>query len=198
MAGQYLRSKTLTGKVRKHRFKIMRMKPLALPLLAVLVALGGCAGYQIGNQSLYPSHIHTVYVPIFESVTLRRNLGERLTEAVVKQIEQTTPFKVVGNAESADSILKGRIVSDNKRVMSPAPLGYSRLLEVNLNVKVTWTDRSGSVLRDSPGIPVDPAAVEVQASSSLIPEVGQSLATAQQKALQRMAIQIVSLMETPW
>lgn len=174
------------------------MKAFVLPLLAVLAAVAGCAGYQIGNQSLYPTHIHTVYVPVFESVSLRRNLGERLTEAVVKQIELTTPMKVVGNAESADSVLKGRIISDNKRVLSPAPLGYSRLMEINLGVEVTWIDRSGSVLRNGPPVAIDPAAVEVQGSTNLVPEVGQSLATAQQKAIERVAVQIVSLMEAPW
>ena len=35
-----------------------------------LLALAcGCAGYQVGNQSLYPMHIRTVYVPTFESTT---------------------------------------------------------------------------------------------------------------------------------
>ena len=40
-----------------------RIDRYVLPLLLLL--LGGCAGYQIGNQSLYPCDIHTVYVPIF-------------------------------------------------------------------------------------------------------------------------------------
>ena len=39
------------------------------------LSLAGCAGYQVGNQSLYPSHIHTVYVPIFESNSFRPFLG---------------------------------------------------------------------------------------------------------------------------
>jgi hypothetical protein len=174
------------------------MRSLVLPLLAALAAVVGCAGYQIGNQALYPSHIHTVYVPVFESTSLRRNLGERLTEAVVKQIEQVTPLKVVGNAESADSVLRGRITSDNKRVLTPAPLGYSRLLDMSMAVEVTWADRSGHLLRDESSLPLDPAAVSVTASSMFVPEVGQSVATAQQQAIERLATQIVSLMETPW
>jgi hypothetical protein len=32
----------------------------------------------------------------------------------------------------------------------------------------------------------------------LVPEYGQSVSTAQLQAIQRMATQIVSLMETPW
>ena len=77
-------------------------------LLLLLGWLSGCAGYQIGNQSLYPPDIHTVYVPMFESKSFRRDLGERLTEAVAKEIELKTPFKVV-NDPNADSVLTGRL-----------------------------------------------------------------------------------------
>ena len=68
------------------------------------VAITGCAGYQLGSQSLYPPDIHTVYVPIIESDSFRRYLGERLTEAVCKEIDEKTPYKVVGDS-SADSVL---------------------------------------------------------------------------------------------
>jgi hypothetical protein len=39
---------------------------------------------------------------------------------------------------------------------------------------------------------------EVGGSASLIPELGHSVATAQQQAIQRLAQQIVGLMEAPW
>src|ERR1051325_2587560 len=83
---------------------------------AMLAALGGCAGYRAGTASLYPPDIHTVYVPIFESDSFRRNLGERLTEAVDKEIELKTPYKVV-HTPDADSVLTGRILGDTKRVV---------------------------------------------------------------------------------
>ena len=75
---------------RNEGHRAMTIRPLhvlrgcfLLPLLFC-----GCAAYQIGNQSLYPLEIHTVAVPVFQSNSFRRNLGERLTEAVVKEIEK--------------------------------------------------------------------------------------------------------------
>ena len=56
----------------------------------------GCAAYRFGAASLYPPDIQTVYVPVFESNSFRRNLSELLTEAVCKEIELKTPYKVVG------------------------------------------------------------------------------------------------------
>src|SRR4051794_5653984 len=87
----------------------------SLAVAAWLTMLTGCAGYRAGAASLYPPDIHTIYVPIFESDSFRRNLGERLIEAVIKQIEATTPYKVV-NTPQADSVLTGRILGDTKRV----------------------------------------------------------------------------------
>src|SRR3954467_2368839 len=83
----------------------------------MLVIFSGCAGYQIGNRALYRPDIRTVHVPVIQSDSYRRYLGERLTEAIVKEIELRTPYKVVG-ADAADSVLSVRLVSDSKRVIA--------------------------------------------------------------------------------
>ena len=79
-------------------------------------AADGCAAYRFGAASLYPPDIQTVYVPVFESNSFRRNLSEWLTEAVCKEIELKTPYKVVGTPQ-ADSVLTGKLTSDTKRVI---------------------------------------------------------------------------------
>src|SRR6187200_1904171 len=82
---------------------------------ATLFGLSGCAPYRLGTDSLYSCKIRTVYVPVFESNSFRRGLGERLTEAVQKEIERRTPYKVVGSP-NADSVLTGRIRTEAKGV----------------------------------------------------------------------------------
>jgi hypothetical protein len=165
--------------------------------LVLLAALGGCAGYQIGNQSLYPCHIRTVYVPMFQFGGLRQWLAERLTEAVMKEIELKTPYKVVSTAD-ADSILAGRIGPDTKRVAVRSTTGDPRSIEISMLVFVTWTDRSGNVLREDSPVPVSDADVRILATSRALPEVGGSIAIGQQQAIDRVAQQIVALMEAPW
>ena len=163
-----------------------------LPLL-----LCGCAGYQIGNQSLYPPEIRTVYVPMFESNSFRRSLGERLTEAVVKEVEAKTPYKVVSNP-NADSVLTGRIVEETKSVLVPSLSGDAREVQVGVRVEVSWVDRKGAMLRQAEPIPLPAEITDVTGTGNVVPEVGQSIATAQQQAICRMAQQIVGLMEKPW
>jgi hypothetical protein len=166
-----------------------------LCLLSLFFA--GCAAYQIGNQSLYPLEIHTVAVPVFQSASFRRNLGERLTEAVVKEIEIRTPYKVVTDP-NADSVLTGRIMSETKRVLVPGMTGDARDIQAAMQVQVTWVDRKGRLLRDEQSVPLPAEIADVSGTGDVVPEVGQSIATAQQQAICRLAEQIVGLMEKPW
>ena len=48
-----------------------------------VVMLAGCIGYHAGTNSLYAADVATVYVPMIESDSYRRDLGERLTEAII-------------------------------------------------------------------------------------------------------------------
>ena len=170
--------------------------PLFVALLPILLA--GCAGYQIGNRSLYPTHIRTVYVPMFESNSFRRNLGQRLTEAVQKEIELKTPYKVVDTPE-ADSILTGRIVNDTKRVLIQGISGNATDIQVKMAVNVSWTDtHQDTAIRGTQSIPLPPEVTAVDGTGSIIPQIGQSVATAQDQAIHRLAEQIVALMEAPW
>jgi hypothetical protein len=171
--------------------KFLKMLTLLFPLLFV-----GCAAYHVGNAGLYPTEVKTVYVPMFESVSFRRDLGERLTEAVMKEIENKTPYKVVQDQNTADSTLAGRISQESKQVIIGAQTGDPRELQTQISVKVSWTDNRGKMLRSTPDIPLPPALS--QATGNLVPETGQSLAVAQQEAIDRLAEQIVGLMEKPW
>jgi hypothetical protein len=162
-----------------------------------VVALGGCAGYRFGAASLYPPDIQTVYVPVFESNSFRRNLSEWLTEAVCKEIEAKTPYKVVGSPQ-ADSVLTGKLTSDTKRVVIEDKFDYPRETEVAMAVEIRWVNRKGDLLNQVTTVPIPQDLVTLSGTGMLVPEFGQSVSTAQQQAIQNMAAQIVSLMEMPW
>ncbi|MCA9266965.1 MAG: hypothetical protein KDA41_00765 [Planctomycetales bacterium] len=164
---------------------------------AALVGAVGCAGYQIGTGSLYRPDVRTVHVPIFQSDSFRRQLGERLTEAVVKRIERVTPYKVV-HTPYADSVLRGRVVSDRKSIITESAFDEGRDVEVNLRVEASWTDRNGNLLGGDFSQPVPAVLLSFSGSGHFLPEGGQSYATAQQDAIERLAKQIVEQMEAPW
>lgn len=180
---------------RAGRLRGDRRRRGVLVLLAVAL-LAGCAPYRFGTEALFPPDIHTVYVPMFTSDSFRRNLGERLSEAVKKEIEDRTPYKLV-NTPEADSILSGRIIRDTKRLTVETPTDEPRELEIDFVVEVTWVDRRGELLRQQ-GVPIPPAIVQFSAAAPVRPETGQSITTGQQETIERLAVQIVDLMEAPW
>jgi RNase P/RNase MRP subunit p29 len=167
----------------------------------ILAAAAGCASYRFGNNSLYATNVRTIYVPVFQCDSYRTtpaiDVGERLTEAVCKEIEKRTPFKVVGSEAAADSVLTGRVVADTKRMVVESPTDQSRQVELNYQVLVTWADRGGTVIA-SGDVPLPAATVDVGQEASLVPEFGRSVASTQQEALVKLAQQIVGLMEEPW
>ena len=133
--------------------------------------MAGCACYHFGNDTLYPPDIHTIYVPVIESDSFRRDLGEQLTEAVCKEIEKRTPLKVVGTP-NADSVLTARIKIDTKHSLVREPNNEGRVIEMGLVVAVSWADRRGIVLRSPVNVPVPPDLVTLVQTNQLIPEYG--------------------------
>jgi lipopolysaccharide assembly LptE-like protein len=168
-----------------------------LSLIALLLIGAGCGRYMVGNRTLYPPDIQTVYVPMFDSNSYRRGLGEMLTEAVVKQIEARTPFKVV-NTPDADSILTGKILTDTKGIMVKPPTDEQRLVQFNMRIEVSWLDRRGGLIQQTQSIPLPDSLLIVDQTSNYVPEAGQSISTVEMQDVQRLASQIVSLMESPW
>ena len=150
----------------------------------------GCAGYHLGNQYLYRSDIRTVHVAMFESDSYRRFLGQRTTEAVIKEVELSTPLTIT-NPQIADSFIRERILQDRKSVVGENRLDEPRSLGVEWVVEIDWVDRAGTPLMQR-------QTVRITEDVVFIPEGGQSLTTAQQKIIERVARQTVSQMQTPW
>jgi hypothetical protein len=188
-----------TGPIAKHQLR-SKSSPFYILHFAFCIlhfCLTGCAGYQVGAGSLYAPDVTTVYVPMIESDSYRRDLGERLTEAVIKEIELKTPYKVVDTPD-ADSVLSARLTRDTRRTLVENAFDDPRLLENELHAEVTWLNRRRLPIIPMQSLAVPPDLVLINQTSNLIPEVGQSVASQQQQAIERLAQQIVSTMEAPW
>src|SRR5690349_9214214 len=159
-----------------------------------VLLLTGCIGYQVGTGSLYAPDVATVFVPMIESDSYRRDLGERLTEAIVKEIELKTPYKVV-NTPNADSILSARLIADERRTLIENAFDDPRVSETEILCQVTWLNRRRLPMAPAQNVPLPPELIDMNATANIITEAGQTVATGQQQAIQRLAQQIVSTME---
>ena len=167
---------------------------LNLSLLCSIIAIAGC-GYTLGTQPLYG--VRTVHVPVFKSESFRRNLDYLLTEAVQREIRTRTTYRLE-DEETADTILKGRIVEIRKTPLSETRYDDPREVQLMVGAEVTWVDRRSGQILQQETFPIGASLTQQASNVSFAPEVGQSLATAQQDAAQRLASRIVDLLEIPW
>ncbi|MEM9883815.1 MAG: LPS assembly lipoprotein LptE [Planctomycetota bacterium] len=131
-------------------------------------------------------------IPIFENRTFTRGLEYDLTEAVIKQVEQRTPY-VATRAGVADTLLEGRVTSVQTRELSQTrDAGLPQEVEVLVTIDFTWTDqRRGDVLVQRRGfsgvgryVPTAP--------------VNQPFEVGQHEAVQRLARDLVSTFRGGW
>ena len=170
-----------------------RHSPLATLLVAIL-ATSGC-GYTIGNQ--FQQNVQTVYVPIATIEDFRRGPEFQLTEAVQKQIQVRTPYRLAKD-ERADTKLTMKIKSIRKTVLGTTAQNDPRELQLQYAVEVVWEDlRTGRILKENK-VSIEPEVTRLFAQSEFAPELGQSLATGTQEAIQKVARQIVDMMEASW
>lgn len=172
-------------------------KPLAFIAVAAIATLTGCAGYQFGSDGLFPPGIETVHVPVVRNDTFRHDLGVRLTEALVREIERRTNYKVTSNP-NADTVLRCRISDETKQVLTESSTDDPRALDAAISVRAAWTHRNGSQLLQNSVIPIDDVAISFGQNVRFVPEAGQSVDTAMQDAIERLASRIVSQMESRW
>jgi hypothetical protein len=96
----------------------------------------------------YNPDIRTVRVPIFKNDTFYKGLEFDLTEALIREIELKTPYKVVPAWENADTELRGTIVAGTKSIVLLGPLGEPRDAETTLSVQIVWRDLRPGCLGD--------------------------------------------------
>lgn len=162
-----------------------RLGPCLLLLVAVCV-LTGC-GYS--TTELYPTQYTTITVPNFENRSHERGVEFRLREALIKELEQRTPYKTVSGTGLADTQLVGTIVRMDRTLISrDAAAGLPQEIEVTVVVDFEWKDlRTGDVIRSYRGL---------SAAGQFVPNriVGEWADDGIRMAVSRLANQMVARM----
>jgi hypothetical protein len=173
-----------------------RIKRSAMVAAAsVSLTLMGCASDPREGYSFAASHdrtLRSVAVPIFQNTTFARGIETELTEAIIKEIQSTTPWRVAPQG-AAQSVLTGTISASTLDAFSTnRDTGYAQELNVQLTVNFAWKDaRTGKVLQ---------ARNNFTATDSFIPSrpVGERIEVGERGAIQRMARDIVAVMRSEW
>jgi hypothetical protein len=121
-----------------------------LPFILSLFWFAGCAsdpskGYS--SKPLFRGDISTVAVPIFENKTVVRDVEFQLTDALIKEIESRTPYKVTSGAHG-DTIVLGQIRDVQLDQLSKSRLtGLSEEVILSVTIDFLWKDhRNGKTI----------------------------------------------------
>lgn len=115
--------------------------------LATATLTAGCAsdaskGWTIG--SAYSDQWKTIAIPIVKNTTYEREVGYLLTNALIREVENRTPWRVTSAAE-ADTLLEVEITEVELRALSQSrltKLDQETLVEMQTNW--TWEDLSSN------------------------------------------------------
>lgn len=162
---------------------------LALAATCALIAPGGC-GYSV--RAPYSRSVKTVFVPVFRSISFRRDVHLQLTDLVIKEIERRSGFKVVGTKEGADTILDGTVNFADKNILVENPFNFPRQLTATINASVSWTHNPPTQEE------IDRGPTVIGETVNFVPELGETSMTAFYRTNQALAKQIVDMMEQPW
>jgi hypothetical protein len=175
----------------------------AVIILAVSVFLTGC-GYSAGTsdsgsgdatngyqwKSLYRPGIRTVAVSVFTSREFSRYDEIRFTQAVAKQLEAYTPYKIASR-DVADTVLEGQIRSIRRTTQSNSPNGgvpQEQLFE--MTVDFTWKDlRNGKILA---------SRTVFDQTTAFYPTLGEGAFVGSQTATEKLALAVVQQLEGDW
>lgn len=124
----------------------------AVALLAFAAICASCGGYhRVGSSSLLPPDVKVLAVPSFQNQTHTYHVETGLTNAVIREFNTRTRYRVVPSEGDADAVLKGVVTAaDVAPVTTSSVNGEASSGLVTITVKVTLTARDGRVLYSNP------------------------------------------------
>lgn len=130
----------------------MKQRLLAV---ALLLPLAGCGYHQVGSATHVPADVRTVSVPIFQSKVQAYNSETAFTQAVVRELNTRTRYRVVTNVnsntpaadQSSDATLRGTILTQAITPLTyDASSGQTSSYLVTITADVALVGHDGTVL----------------------------------------------------
>ncbi|MDQ7013952.1 MAG: LPS assembly lipoprotein LptE [Planctomycetota bacterium] len=163
--------------------------------LGGVALLNGCSadparGYSF--NSTFDSQVRTISVPIFRNDTYSSGLEVALTEAIITEIQRSTPWRVVGPTHAATT-LSGSIDKINMTQLTrQRTTGLIQEQALRVTISFDWVDNRSGQIRVS--------RREFTSISSFVPHrgAGEPLEVAQASAIRELARDIVAELRADW
>lgn len=148
------------------------------------------SGYTLGTT--YNEQFETIAIPMFDNSTFAHGLEAELTDALVKEIHRSTPWRVT-SVDRADTSLRGTITdADLRKLTTNSTSGLVESLAARVTVSYEWKRLdTGEVLV---------SARDFRAGEAFVPAEGanERLAVGQTAAIDQLARDIVASLRSSW
>lgn len=173
----------------------MSRRRLAVCAAVAAVGLAGCSadptrGYSF--SSTYDAQVRSISVPIFTNDTFATGLEVRLTEAIIKEIRQETPWRVVSSSAAATTLTGSIDEVELERLTRQRETGLTQEQALRVTVSFDWVDNRTGQTRVS--------RQRFMAVSSFVPHhgVGEPLEIAEYGVVDELARDIVGELRSDW
>jgi outer membrane lipopolysaccharide assembly protein LptE/RlpB len=122
---------------------------LRVGVAGCVLMLAGCGYHQVGSAAHIPVSVRTLGVPIFVSKVQAYNTETAFTQAVVRELNTRTNYRVVTNADAnhADAVLRGTIMTETVAPLTyDSSSGQTSSYLVNVTASVQLIAHDGTVL----------------------------------------------------
>ncbi|MBU3729875.1 MAG: hypothetical protein FGM37_11615, partial [Phycisphaerales bacterium] len=131
---------------------------LALVATAIAIAPASCAGDPgtgYASGALYSTKYRSVALPIFDNATYDRPISNYVSEALLKEIQMSTPYGVTAEGR-ADTVLRGKVTAVRLQTMSQSvATGLPEEMSYTVTVDYDWVDmRTGTPIVSRKGYEV--------------------------------------------
>jgi outer membrane lipopolysaccharide assembly protein LptE/RlpB len=129
----------------------MRRNQLLIAPFALLFAFAACGYHTAGKGSQLPPTVKTIAVPSFVNQTQTYHVETRLTEAVVREFNTRTRYRIVNNANDGDAVLRGTVTSVQSVPLTyDSSTGQVSTALITVAMKVTLTGHDSRVIYENP------------------------------------------------
>jgi hypothetical protein len=118
-----------------------------------MVMLSGCGYHQVGAATHLSADVRTLAVPIFETKVQGFRVESAFTQAVVRELNARTRYRVLTNVDAADAknvadaTLRGTILKETVAPLTyDATSGQTSSYLISVTAQVVMTGSDGSML----------------------------------------------------
>ncbi len=140
-------------------------------LLLCTVALTGCGYHSVGAATHLPANVRTLAVPVFTTRAQAFHTEFAFTQAVVRELNTRTKYRIVNKDADADATLRGIILSESASPLTyDSTSGQTSSYLITITARVTLTARDGRILYQNDSLPFREQYQSTQDTTSFIQE----------------------------